>query len=93
MSTHNIGFNGAVWKIIPKLSPDTLLTCICSAGLTCLHNSKDRLSHDDALQLLILQLPMHTSSVALVMWLLEASPGFSYSACGLQRLWRGSVDA
>ena len=31
MSTHNICFYGEIWKIILKLSPDTLL--ICFTGL------------------------------------------------------------
>ena len=32
MSTHNICFYGEMWKIIPKLSPNTLLICSTHAN-------------------------------------------------------------
>ena len=43
MSTHNIRFYGEIKKIIPKLSPNTLL--ICSTGLIHIHNENNELPH------------------------------------------------
>ena len=47
MSTHNIGFNGEITKIIPKLSSNTLLICSTVTSKFPNANSSD---NEEALQ-------------------------------------------